>query len=140
MEKFVLDTNYVSETRKQNPNKGCSEWLFRHPFEHLYVTTITIAEIVQGIELSDNDAARREIKTWLEEELLPRFRDRILPFDQTAAFIYGRIVAEARRKRKTRPLLDTMIAAIALAHGCSVVTRNHADFAGLNLTVINPWK
>ena len=140
MEKFILDTNVVSELRKRNPNKGCAAWIAGQSFENLYLTVITLAEIVQGIALNDQARERGELQAWLDEQLVPQFGDRILPFDQRAARIFGNIAAEARRRRKTRPLLDSLIAAIALAHDCAIVTRNRADFTGLDLTIVNPWK
>lgn len=140
MKKFVLDTNVVSEMRKRNPNKGCAAWLAEQAFDSLYMTTITLSEIVQGIALNDHEYERDELQAWLDEQLIPQFGDRILDFNQPAARIFGTIAAEAKRKKKTRPMLDTLIASIAIAHDCTVVTRNKVDFSGLDLTIINPWK
>jgi predicted nucleic acid-binding protein len=139
MEKFVLDTNVISELHKRNPNKGCITWMKSVPFDHLYLTTITLSEIVQDIALNNQAHEKAELQAWLDEQLIPQFGERLLPFDQSAARIFGHLAAEAKRKRKTPPLLDTMIAATAIAHEATVVTRNKVDFVGLGVRVVNPW-
>ncbi len=139
MNGFILDTNIISELRKARPNKGCGEWFAQQNIQQLYLTIITMAEIAQGIFMRSVDAERHELVDWFERQLPQQFAERILPLDEKSVLAYGKIAAESRKKGLNRPVLDALIAAIAIANDYAVVTHNKRDFDGLNLKVINPF-
>lgn len=132
---FVLDTNAVSETRKPRPNPGLFDWLSAQDSAHLFITTISLAEVWNGFhslqpEHSDYD----DIKIFASE--LPR-KFRVLNFDSRAAAIWGEMTAHASGPL---PLRDSFIAAIVRARGCRIVTRDAAVFERMGCKVLNPWK
>jgi predicted nucleic acid-binding protein len=134
---YLLDTNVVSELRKRHkaaPN--VTRWARQVPASTLYLSSITVLELETGIlRLERRDYAQSGLlRTWLEHHVLPAFAGRILPFDAAVASRCARLhVPDARSE------YDAMIAATALVHGMTVVTRNTADFAGSGAPVLNPW-
>jgi predicted nucleic acid-binding protein len=139
MNGFILDTNFISELRKPRPNKGCLDWFGRQDVGKLYLTTVTMAEIAQGIFMRELDAERDDLMDWFENRLPRQFAGRILTLDEKAVLVYGRIATQSRKKGLNRPVLDALIAAITLANNCSVVTRNKRDFDGLGVKIVNPF-
>jgi len=134
---YLLDTNVLSEVRK--PGRASPDvvrWAGQTPAELQYVSAITIMEIERGILiLQRRDAIQgRDLRDWLEGQLLPRFHHRILDVDVEI----GRQAA-ALHTPNPRPYSDALIAATALVHGLTVVTRNVADFAPMGVAVLNPW-
>lgn len=134
---FVLDTNVISELRRTNRvDAGLRAWADKTPFEAMYLSVVTISEIERGILLkSRRDPTGADLLyDWFENYVLVQFSSRILPID----------IAVARRCAVlhvpvTRPEADALIAATALVHGMSVVTRNVRDFDGLGVKVVCPW-
>lgn len=131
---YLLDTNVVSELRKQRPHGGVVAWLESIDDAQLYLSAVTLGEIQAGIELTreqDPDKAN-EIEAWLE---LLAGAYNILPMDTAAFRAWARLI-----HRKSDTLYeDAMIAAIAKVHGLTVATRNVADFNALGLEVFNPF-
>ena len=131
---YLLDTNVVSELRKQRPHGGVVAWLESIDDAQLYLSAVTLGEIQAGIELTreqDPDKAN-EIEAWLE---LVAGAYNILPMDAAAFRAWARLM-----HRKSDTLYeDAMIAATAKVHGLTVVTRNVADFNALGLEVFNPF-
>ncbi len=131
---YLLDTNVVSELRKQRPHGGVVAWLGSIDDAQLYLSAVTLGEIQAGIELTreqDPDKAN-EIEAWLE---LVSGAYNILPMDTAALRAWARLM-----HRKSDTLYeDAMIAAIAKVHGLTVATRNVADFNALGLEVLNPF-
>jgi predicted nucleic acid-binding protein len=131
---FVLDTNAVSETEKPRPNPGYVAWRDTQDRGHLFVTTITLAEIWQGFHnLEPNHPDYKRIKAIAME--LPRTY-RVLNFDLRAAAIWGELTANASGPL---PLRDSFTGAIARSRGYSVVTRDVAPFERMGCKVLNPW-
>ena len=131
---YLLDTNVVSELRKQRPHGGVVAWLESIDDAQLYLSAVTLGEIQAGIELTreqDPDKAN-EIEAWLE---LLASAYNVLPMD-TAAF---RAWARLMHRKSDTLYEDAMIAAIAKVHGLTVATRNVADFNALGLEVFNPF-
>lgn len=132
---YILDTNVVSELRKPRPHGGVMSWLERTGRETTFLSTLVLGEIRQGIErLRERDPRQAtELETWLFE-LEAGFADRILSIDLPVAHVWGRISAGD-------PLapIDGLLAATALVHGLTVVTRDTAPFERIGVPYLDPW-
>ena len=134
---FVLDTNVVSELRrpdKANPN--VIAWARNKPAATFYISAITVLELEIGILLMARKDTKQgaALRSWFDKQLLPHFDGRILPIDKAVAQRCARLhVPNPSAER------DALIAATALVHGMTVVTRNQADFVALNVQLLNPW-
>jgi toxin FitB len=135
---IILDTNVISEAMKPSANPTVLSWLNAQAAETLYLTSISLAELLFGIN-SLPDGKRKNTLSAALDGLLALFGDRILSFDNSAARSYAQIATHARTTGKGLPLPDGFIAAIAEAKGFMVATRDTAPFEAANLRVINPW-
>lgn len=133
---YLLDTNIVSELRKRSPNPGVTAWFHTVQPSELYLSCLTIGEIRLGIEkLRRKDELQAQaIDRWLTG-LRTLYRDRIVAIDANAAEVWGQINAAG-----TLPIIDSLLAATALAADWTVVTRNVADFTPSGVRVLNPWE
>jgi predicted nucleic acid-binding protein len=140
MSGFLLDTNVPSELIHVGPEPRVERWVFRQDPSELFLSVVTIGELHKGFALLPAGKRRAELEYWFHEKLLPRFRGRILPITHEIAERWGRI--DAARQLLGRPLHvpDGQIAATALEHGLTLVTRNGKDFEELGLTILNPWE
>lgn len=136
---IVLDTNVVSEPLKQAPNPAVVDWLNAQAPETLYLTTVNLAELLAGIELLPAGKRKTALKKALDTQILPLFEGRILTFDVKAATTFAQINAKAQAAGSTLGFADGAIAAMALANGFAVATRNVGDFANTGVKIINPW-
>lgn len=137
---YLLDTNVVSELMKRRPARGVAEWIEATPEELLYLSVITIGEIRKGIDqLDEHEPKRAALQSWLDRDLRIRFAGRLLPFDMGAAERWGQVEAFAHRQRLTLPTIDAQLAATALHHGLTFVTRNTVDFRVTGVPLFNPW-
>lgn len=134
---FLLDTNVISELRRKQPDPGVLRWLGRVQDERLYLSVLTIGEIRRGIERSSDAVARHRLTQWLEGTLLPWLGSQLLPVDVAVAECWGRLCGVAERPL---PAIDSLLAATAIAHSLTLVTRNVADFDFPGLSVFNPWQ
>jgi predicted nucleic acid-binding protein len=136
---LVLDTNVLSEVIKPAPSEVVLAWLLAQPEDLIYTTAITEAEIFFGVWRLPNGKRR----TALEDAVLDLFQEklhgRVLPFDGRAARIYAEIVRKRVAGGHGMANFDAQIAAIALSHQASLVTRNLKDFADCGVNLINPW-
>lgn len=136
---FLLDTNVVSELRKAKTGRAdanVTAWAGSVPFGSLFISAITLLELEMGVlQVERRDPAQGGIlRTWLDRQVLPAFHDRILPIDVAVAQRCARLhVPDPRAER------DAMIAATALVHGMTVVTRNIGDFQLTGVPLLNPW-
>jgi predicted nucleic acid-binding protein len=137
---IVLDTNVVSEALKPAPTESVLRWLSSQEPLSVFVTVITQAEMLYGVEVLASGTRKQGLMT-LTEKLFGQegFQGRILPFDQQSAREYASILAS--RKAAGRPIsqFDAMIAAIARSHGATVATRNTTDFEHCGIRLTNPW-
>ena len=133
---YLLDTNVLSELRSKRAAPGVVAWAIARPPQSMYLSVLTLGEIRKGIERATDATFRQTLTDWLEVELPKRFVGRILPFDVEVADRWGRVLASAGR---TLQVVDGQLAATALQHDLTLVTRNVADFAGLNVPLVNPW-
>ncbi len=135
---ILLDTNVVSEAMKPNAAPAVRTWLDDQAAETLYLSSVTIAELMFGIGALPK-GGRRDRLTAALNGVLELFGPRILPFDTHAARRYAELAVRARAAGKGFPTPDGYIAAIAAAHGFAVASRDATAFTAAGLTVINPW-
>jgi predicted nucleic acid-binding protein len=133
---YLIDTNVLSELRRRDAHPNVVGWMQARPRQSLYLSVLSLGEIRKGIEGVQDAAFRQTLTDWLEVELRHYFVGRLLDIDGTVADRWGRVQASAGR---TLPVIDGLLAATALQHDLSLVTRNTKDFAGLGITLINPW-
>lgn len=136
---IVLDTNVISEMLTAAPNASVEAWLAAQPPPSIFTTAITQAEILYGLRLLPDGKRRAELEAAIRPIFAEDFEDRVLSFDPQAADIYAGIAAARRQAGRPISQFDAQIAAIALSRGAALFTRNVADFAGIGLTVLNPW-
>jgi len=136
---ILLDTGIVSEAMKPAPDPVLVRWLDEQPAESLYISTITVGEILYGIGSLSDGASKDQLAKALERTL-SLFSGRMLPFDTIAAFAYADIAVAAKRKGKSHALSVVYLAAIAAAHGLTLASRNPALFESFGLLVIEPGK
>lgn len=134
--RYLLDTMVLSETRKRDMDPAVSAFLQGADAHSLYLSVLTIGEFQRGIEIKrrDDPNAADRIGAWLAQAERD-FADRILPVDENVARIWGQLSAD-----RSRPVVDTLIAATALAHDLVLVTRNLKDVRGIEVTTLDPWR
>ena len=137
---ILLDTNIISEMMKQSPNTQVLDWFNQQKSTALFISTITIAEISYGLHALPNGKRRQYLEEAFHQVLHVGFKHRILSFDETAARLYGKLMANRKAIGKPLSAPDGQIAAIASAHAFVLATRNHRDFAECDLAVINPFE
>jgi toxin FitB len=133
---YLVDTNVLSELRRKTPDARVVQWFAQRPVRSLYLSVLTLGEIRKGIEGVQDVKRRTTLIDWLESDLPSFFTGRILSVDGSVADRWGRLVAQAQRPL---PAIDSLLAATALHHDLSLVTRNVKDYSGLPLSLINPW-
>ncbi len=137
---YLLDTNVVSELRKTRTGKAdanVTAWANAVPAGSLFLSAVTIMELDTGISLIErrDGAQAARVRRWLEGRVLPAFENRILSVDLAVSRRCAQLHVPGRRSDR-----DAMIAATAIVHGMSVVTRNVADFAAMPVELVNPWE
>ena len=137
---ILLDTNVVSEPQRRQPNARVLEWLDAQALETLYLSVITVAELRAGIALMPAGKRRDSLHENLEKRLLPMFANRVLSFDMACAKAYAELLAKSRAAGLAVETADALIAAIALANGFAVATRDTNPFEAAGVSVINPWE
>ncbi|TAL76870.1 MAG: type II toxin-antitoxin system VapC family toxin [Beijerinckiaceae bacterium] len=136
---WLLDTNVLSELRRQKPAPKVVAFIAAQPLERLYVSTITLAEIRFGIECVTDAGRRAELNDWLTHKVRPMFERRMLPVSEDIMFKWRLLVEEGRKIRHTFSQPDLIIAATALHHGMTLVSRNTSDFEKARVPIFNPW-
>lgn len=136
---IILDTNVVSEAVKINRNVDVVQWLDNQSAETLYLTAISLSELLLGVEVLPRGKRKEGLSAGLADLLAKLFGSRILSFDRSAATTYSVLIGKARSAGKTVSMADGQIAAIADAHGFIVATRDTIPFNALGVPVINPW-
>lgn len=139
MKGWLLDTNIISELRKQNCHPAVKAWSDRQLPQSFYLSTITIAEIRFGIEKVQDKKFKQDLSQWLEEVLRPWFSDRLLEIDEEVILQWRWFVEKGRKENYTFSQPDLFIAAIAKVHGLCVATRNVKDFEKAEVPVFNPF-
>lgn len=137
---IVLDTNVISELMRARPDDHVVDWVNRHGPTDLYLTSVSQAEILYGIQVLPKSKRREAIATAAKEMFQRYFAARILPFGSDAATSYALIAAERLRSGRPISAFDAQLAAIARANGADLATRNVGDFTGCGIDLIDPWK
>ena len=140
MSRYLLDTNIISNVTKPAPSEALLAWMREQIDEDLFIASLTIAEIRRGILEKPAGRKRDQLDAWFSGPEGPSalFAGRVLAFDERAGLIWARLMAEGTAQGRPRSALDTIIAAIAEANDCIVVTDNEKDFAGI--AVVNPLR
>jgi predicted nucleic acid-binding protein len=136
---IVLDTNVVSEAMKPEPHPAVRAWLNDQAAETLYLSSVTLAELLFGIAALPA-GKRKDMLAQTLDGLMGLFRDRILPFDADAAIRYADLAVTARNGGRGFPTPDGYIAAIAASRGFIVASRDTAPYEAASVSVINPWR
>ena len=142
MKGFLVDTNVLSEfSRRGAPDQRVKSWLGAAAHGSLYVSVLTLAEIRRGIELLPPSKRRDQLEHWLENDLLEPFDDaNVLPVIKGISDRWAALSARAQQKRIQPSVIDGLVAATALEHDLTLVTRNVKDFEQLGVRLFNPWE
>jgi predicted nucleic acid-binding protein len=140
MSGFLLDTNCISELVRPKPERRVVEWMEAADETMLHLSVLTVGEIRKGLAGLPQGKRRTRLEAWLEVELQARFAGRIVPIDAAIADRWGLIASEAKRRGKALPVIDGLLAATALHHNLTVVSRNASDFTNAHVLVLNPWE
>ena len=136
---WLLDTNILSELRRPKPEPKVLAFIAGQPLDLLFVSTVTFAEIRFGIELVPDATKRAELNDWLAHKVRPMFDQRALPVSEDVMFKWRLLVEEGRKSGHTFSQPDLIIAATALHHGLTLVSRDTADFERARVPILNPW-
>ena len=136
---WLLDTNVLSELRRPKPAPKVVAFIASQPLELLYVSAVTLAEIRFGIELVADATKRAELNDWLAHRMRPMFEQRALPVTEDIMLKWRLLVEDGRREGHTFSPPDLIIAATALQHGLTVVSRDTSDYERARVPVLDPW-
>lgn len=140
MSRYLLDTNIISNVTKPTPSETLVAWMAGQADEDLFIASLTVAEIRRGILEKPAGKKRTELERWFAGPEGPPalFAGRVLPFDERAANVWARLMADGTARGRPRNPLDMIVAAVAGANDCVVVTDNERDFAGVK--IVNPMR
>jgi toxin FitB len=136
---YLLDTCLISELVAKRPNQKVVDWLDNQTPESLYLSVITMGEIAKGIHKLGRSQRKDSLQIWLTQILPTRFLGRILGIEVATMLLWGELVGRLEQQGRSLPVMDSLIAAIALQNSLSLVTRNENDFAGTGVEIVNPW-
>jgi predicted nucleic acid-binding protein len=138
--RYLLDTNIISNIIKPKPSESLITWMAEQADEDLFIASLTVAEVRRGVLEKPAGKRRDQLESWFSGPEGPQavFAGRVLPFDEKAGLAWARLMTEGRVKGRPRNALDMIIAAIAEANDCIMVTDNEKDFAGLS--ILNPLR
>ena len=136
---YLLDTCVISELMRRAPEAAVTHWIREQLDSDLYLSVMTIAELKKGVDRLAASQRKERLETWLSNDLLVRFKTRLLSIDLQVALTWGMLAARLESSGHKMPAFDALIAATALKHNLTLVTRNVADFAHSGVTIVNPW-
>jgi toxin FitB len=138
--RYLLDTNIISNITKAKPSQSLLAWMAEQNDDDLYISSLTVAEIRRGVLEKPAGKRRDQLEAWFDGPEGPQalFAGRVLAFDEAAALIWARLMADGKARGRPRSGLDTIIAAVAEANDCVVVSDNEKDFEGIE--IVNPLR
>ena len=139
MKSWLIDTNILSELRRARPEPKVAAFVAAQPLESLFVSVVTFAEIRFGIERIADAARRAELNDWLAHKVRPMFDERVLPVSEDVMFKWRLLVEEGRKAGHTFSQPDLIIAATALHHGLTILSRDTSDYEKARVAILNPW-
>jgi len=137
---YLLDTCVISEFTARQPAEKVVGWLAGLDPDSVFLSVITIGEVQKGIDKLPASKRKESLQSWLKDDLLVRFHDRLLPLQTGEMLTWGTLVSRVEVRGRPMPLIDSLIAATALHHDLVVVTRDEEDFAPSGVRLLNPWK
>lgn len=137
---YLLDTCLISELVKKEPQPGVIRWLEEQSEQTLFLSVLTFGELQKGISRLSAGERRDTLQNWVKHDLADRFHGRILGLDLEIALAWGRLQGESEQAGEKLPVMDSLIAATAIAHGMTVVTRNRRDLERCRTRVFDPWQ
>lgn len=140
MTRYLLDTNVICNVAKVAPSEPLVTWMSDQADDDLFIASLSISEIKRGLLEKPDGKKRKELERWFSGSEGPQnlFSGRVLPFDEGAALIWAKLMADGTAGGRPRIALDMIIAAVAEANDCTIVTDNEKDFTGLRF--INPMR
>ncbi len=139
MNGYLVDTNIPSELTREVPDARVAAFLRKAGKESVFLSVMTIGEICKGINMLPVGHKQSALQNWLDIDVRTWLAGRILPVTESVAERWGRLAATARQQGSTLAVVDGIIAATALEHNLTLVTRNVKDFSGLGVQLLNPW-
>lgn len=137
--KWLLDTNVVSETIGRRVNEGVTSWISRQPAEEIGISAVTLAELIDGIALTADEQRKAELARWMDEGILGRFSERIVPVTTEILLDWIGLTRKLGARGRPQAAADLLIASTCRTHNVILATRNVRDFAFTGITVYNPW-
>jgi len=138
--KYLLDTCVISELVTKTPNPHVVGFVDSLEPDDVFLSVITVGEIVKGIEKLPTSGRKRKLRTWLQEDLLIRFDGKIISLDTNIMMEWGKLTAQVEAVGKPMPAIDSLIAATVLAYELTLITRNVGDFESAGIEIVNPWE
>lgn len=136
---YLLDTCTLSELVRKHPEKKVVEWIRLANESSLMISVLTLGEIHKGVSRLEEGKKKKQLQRWVESDLVKRFQNRILEVDVQVASLWGELQASAEKKGLPLPVVDSLIAATALAHDLTLVTRNTPDMERTGARILDLW-
>lgn len=136
---YLLDTCVISEYTKKHPTSAVLDWVAGSVEGDLFLSVLSIGEIMRGIERLSESQRKTELQTWLNDDLRVRFGNRLVVIDVDVMLTWGVLTSRLEKTGRILPFADSLIAATALRHNFILATRNVSDFADTGVQIINPW-
>jgi len=136
---YILDTCVISELIKKYPDKKVIKWISDIDENALFITSITVGEIIKGIERLKESKRKNDLIGWINTDLKERFKNRIIAFDTESATVWGKVQATTELKGKPLPAIDGIIASIGIANKMVIATRNISDMIESGAVLYDPW-
>ena len=137
---YLLDTCVLSEYTRRKPEEKVFQWVDAIAEEELFLSAITIGEVKNGIERLEESHRKTELQVWLNDGIIKRFGQRILPLDAQTMLVWGSLRAKMGKAGQPMPIMDSLIVATAMQNNLIIATRNVSDFLACGLQLINPWE
>lgn len=137
---YLLDTCVLSEFTRRKPDERVIRWMDSIDEEKLFISVITVGEIQRRVERLPESRRKTGLLTWMNNGLIERFGQRILPLDTPTMFLWGSLTARLESSGRPLRVMDSLIAATALQHNLILATRNLTDFSPCGVQITNPWE